>query len=129
MPSPYSQDLRERVVSAYLSGQGTYADVAVRFGVGVATVDRWLSRKRKTGSVVPDPMGGDRNGKFDEAAEAWLAAAVEDDPDATRQELMRLLQRERGLVVSGAAVQRALERLGLTRKKRLSMPRKGILSA
>ncbi len=61
-------------------------------------------------------MGGDRNGNFDAASEARLTGLIAEKSDRTRDELVILL-RERGLVVSPAAVQRALERLNLTRKK------------
>lgn len=122
MPAPYSNDLRERVVAAYLGGQGTYAEIAERFDVGVATVDRWVSRKRRSGSVAPDPMGGDRHSKFSPEAEARLAQMVSEQPDITRDELVKCVRDELDLVVSPAAVQRALVRLGLTRKKRLSTP-------
>lgn len=121
MPAPYSIDLRERVVRAYLSGNVTYADVAARFEVGEATVDRWMARYRRTTSVAPDPMGGDRHSKFDEASEQALRTFVEEDSDITRDELVRALA-ERGLVVSASTVQRALERNELTRKKRPSTP-------
>jgi transposase len=123
MPAPYSSDLRERVVAAYEKGEGTYVEIALRFGVGEATVDRWVSRKRRTGSVEPSPMGGDRNGKFDDAADACLLSAIDEAPDATRAELVSMLRGDRGLVVSPAAVQRAMERLNVTRKKRPSTRR------
>jgi putative transposase len=121
MPAPYSDDLRQRVVRAYLDGHGTYAEIAARFEVGVASVDRWVSRFRRTASVSPDPMGGDRNGKFDEDSEEALRYLVSAKPDATREELKDALEAEIELSVSGSAVQRALERLKLTRKKRRSM--------
>ena len=120
MPAPYSLDLRERVIAAYDPERETYASVAARFAVGVATVDRWVSRHRKRGSVRPDAMGGDRHSKFDAESEARLCAMVEADPDATRVELVEKLRVEVGLTVSSSAVQRALERLGLSRKKRRS---------
>jgi transposase len=124
MPAPYSLDLRKRVVEAYDDGAGgTYVEIAIRFDVGEATVDRWVSRHRRTGSIAPDAMGGRRHGKFDAAADAKLAAMVAEDVDATRIELMERLREELGLVVSHSAVQDALQRLGLTRKKRLSMRR------
>ena len=124
MPAPYSIDLRKRVVEAYNEGAGgTYVEIAIRFDVGEATVDRWVSRHRRTGSVAPDAMGGRRHGKFDAVVDAKLAAMVAEDVDATRLELMERLRDELGLVVSHSAVQDALVRLGLTRKKRLSMRR------
>ena len=123
MPAPYSQDLRKRAVNAYLSGDATYEEVAERFAIGPATVNRWVSRQRTKGSLDPDPMGGDRHSKFDNAAEARLAAMVEEDIDATRDELVKKVRDELGLNVSGSAIQRALQRLGLTRKKRHSTHR------
>ena len=123
MPAPYSDDLRIRVVRAYLNGEGTYADIAIRFDIGVASVDRWISRFRSTESVSPDPMGGDRHSKFDADSERTLVRLVREQPDITRVELVDALRESIGLVVSESAVQRALERLELTRKKRPSMLR------
>lgn len=125
MPAPYSDDLRQRVVNAYLDGHGTYVEIADRFQIGEATVNRWVSRYRRTNSVSPDAMGGDRHSKFDEDSERVLSYLVFEQPDATRAELGAALAKELQLVVSDSAVQRALERLGLTRKKRPSMPLNG----
>lgn len=119
LPAPYSNDLRNRVVDAYLGGHGSYAEIGDRFDVGEATVDRWVGRFRRANSVAPDPMGGDRHSKFSAADEQTLRQLVADDPDITRDELVRALAGG-GLQVSTAAVQRALERNGLTRKKRRS---------
>ena len=123
MPAPYSVDLRKRVVKAYLSGHGTYIEVAVRFNVGPATVIRWVMRQRTSGSLEPDPMGGDRHSKFDKESEERLAAMVQADIGATREELVSQVRDELGLHVSPSAIQRALTRLRLTRKKRLSTHR------
>jgi putative transposase len=123
MPGPYSLDLRDRVVHAYLSGEGTYREISIRFEVGEATVDRWVARQRRNGSVDPDPMGGNRIGKFDEASERRLVEMVAADPGATLPELVKELRKELGLEVSPAAVSRALIRCHITRKKRPSMRR------
>lgn len=120
MPAPYSDDLRERVVGAYLSGLGTYGEVGDRFSVGEATVNRWVNRFRRTRSVSPDPMGGDRHSKLDEAGRDLVRQLVEEQPDITRQELVAELATH-DLPVSTSCVQRALEALELTRKKRRSM--------
>src|SRR3954452_22790046 len=44
-------DLRERVVAAVDAGM-TQRQAAVRFGVSLRTVERYLARRRATGSLV-----------------------------------------------------------------------------
>ena len=68
-------------------------------------------------------MGGDRHSKFDKESEARLAAMVVADVGTTREELVTRVRNELGLKVSPSAIQRALARLRLTRKKRLSTRR------
>ena len=51
MARSYSLDLRERVVSAVLSGE-TCRSVARTFNVSVASVVKWSQRKRETGSAA-----------------------------------------------------------------------------
>ena len=47
-----SVDLKRRLVEAYASGRTrTYEETAEMFGVGRATVDRALRRKRETGDL------------------------------------------------------------------------------
>lgn len=60
MAKPYSNDLRERVVSAVEEDGLSRHQAAARFAVGVSTVIRWVARFRETGSVAPDKMGGNR---------------------------------------------------------------------
>ena len=37
-------DLRQRILEAYLTHEGTWEEIACRFQVGVATVDRLVGR-------------------------------------------------------------------------------------
>jgi transposase len=53
-----SLDLRRRIVAAYERDEGTYFELAQRFGVGEATVSRLLRRQRELGHVVPEVAGG-----------------------------------------------------------------------
>ena len=59
MSRPYSNDLRERVVTDMSSGRSARA-AAARFGVSVATAVRWSQRYRRTGGVAPGKIGGHR---------------------------------------------------------------------
>ena len=99
MPRPCSIDLRRRVVEAYENNEGTYEEIAARFQVGEASVDRWLALKREQGSVEPKQMGGRRYCSFDEDAEEVLRFLVFENPDSTRDELVDQLAQEIGAVV------------------------------
>jgi transposase len=124
MPRAISRDLRIRVVEAYKNGEGTYRQLAERFGVGEASVDRWIAQDRRTGDVTPRPQGGRRTGKIGAAEQALLAEWIREDPDVTLEDLQRRLEDEHGLKVHLSNVHRHVIRLGFRRKKKpLSTPR------
>jgi transposase len=109
----YSMDLRQRVVAACDSRDGTREQIAARFSVSVRWIGGLLRRRRETGSIAPRPHGGGRAPAFDESAAARLREAVRADDDATLEELREAA----GVACSAPAVCRALRRMGITRKK------------
>ena len=112
MASPYSQDLRDRVLAAYDRGMPT-KQIAEVFDVSRAWARRLKQRRRETGETSPRPMGGATVIKIDMAR---LAELVREQPDATLKELRERL----GIVCAESAVCMALKRLGLSFKKRRS---------
>jgi transposase len=112
MATPYSQDLRKRVLAAYDRGVPT-KDIAAFFQVSPAWARRLRQRRRETGEVAPRPMGGATVIKIDMTR---LAELVRQQPDATLKELRERL----GNVCSESAICLALQRLGLSFKKRRS---------
>ena len=58
MPNPYPTALRERAVRAYESNDETYVEVAERFAIGEATLQRWVRRQRDTGVLDPLAKAG-----------------------------------------------------------------------
>ncbi len=114
----YSMDLRERVVAACDEGLDTRAEIAERLSVSESWIRRLLQRRRQTGSIAPKPRGGGQPPAFDGAAAERLREAVTADPDATLKELAVAS----GVACSTAATDRALRRLGITRKKSRSGP-------
>jgi transposase len=118
MAGAYSMDLRRRVVSAYLAGEGTYPEIAARFAVGEATAKRWVLRHRRTGSVKADAMGGARHErKIDEVGMEFIRQTLVDVPDSTANELVAAYSEEFGVAVSRSTMQRAIARSGFTRKR------------
>jgi transposase len=116
MPAPYEQDLRDRVLAAYDRGKQT-KEIADTMGVSPAWARRVKQVRREEQRTTRLPMGGARVIKVDLAQ---LRQLVEQQPDATIPELhQRLGGNER---CSESAVGMALQRLGLSFKKRRCMP-------
>jgi transposase len=108
--------LRERVVAAYEAGKGTYPELAELFGVGEASVKRWVWLKRKLGDLSPKPAGGGRRSTITlQDIEQGLVAC----PDATALELTVEINRPRPKQgrVHVSSTKRALSRHGFVVKK------------
>lgn len=111
-----SMDLRRRIVHTYVSGlTATYAATAALFGVGEATVNRLLRRKRETGDVLPKPRGGDLRRSVDLE---WLKENAQDDPDARLVDRIAAWEEKSGRRVSVGAMWNALQAISWTHKKR-----------
>ncbi|MCB9683338.1 MAG: transposase [Alphaproteobacteria bacterium] len=129
MPKALSLDLRTRVVQAYLNGTETQQQVADRFGVGVASLVRWLRLQRESGSLKPRPSDGAPAPKLDANGLQVLAGLVAEQNDLTNAEYAMQLEDLLGITVSRSTVIRAFKRLGYTRKKRRLSLRNGDSSA
>ena len=58
MAEAYPIELRERAVRAYEAGEGSAVTIAEQFGIGEATMKRWLWRYRDHGDLTPTKKGG-----------------------------------------------------------------------
>ena len=114
MPAPYGQDLRDRILAAYDRGKRT-KEIADTFGVSPAYARRVKQVRREQRRTTRLPMGGVRVVKIDLE---HLRKLVEEQPDATIPELHERLGKDR---CSESAVGMALQRLGLSFKKRRFM--------
>lgn len=115
MPAPYGQDLRDRILAAYDRGKKT-KEISDTFGVSPAWARRVKQVRREQKRTTRRPMGGARVVKIDMEA---LRKLVDEQPDATIPELHERLGKS---CCSESAVGMALLRLGLSFKKRRSMP-------
>ncbi|WP_019500273.1 IS630 transposase-related protein [Pseudanabaena sp. PCC 6802] len=117
-----SEDLRARVVAAYQSGQTTMQAVAERFAVKRGWVNEIVQRYKRTGNVAPSPRGGGAIAKLGEQHYPVLADIVERQNDATLAEIAVQLAERTGVKVSPATICRTLQKIELSRKKKLSTP-------
>ena len=104
-------------------GNGLSCHVAAhQFGVSPSSAIRWMAMWRKTGSVEPLKIGGDRWSYLIEEHSGWLLDRVSAVPDITLRELRDGLA-ERGLKTSQNALHNFFKRHDLTYKKRRLMQR------
>lgn len=115
MGKPYSDDLRDRVVTAMAVGRSC-RDVGAAFNVAPSTAGNWYRQYRHTSSYSARPMGGDRRSKLLRHAD-WIAERLVATPELTLDEVQEDLAR-RGVLVSYSSVWRTVKRLGLRHKKK-----------
>src|SRR4051812_3301926 len=113
--TPYSQDLRQRIVDTIQRGEGTIRQVADRFLVSISFVTRLLHLYRGTGAVEPRPHGGGNPAVLTPEDLERLREFIRQRPDATLEECRAHL----GASCSLMTISRALSRLGLPRKKKV----------
>jgi transposase len=123
---PYSIDLRIRVIEAYNRKEGSIRGLAKRFAVHWRTVANWLRRFAQEQSVGPRQQRHGPLPRLDEEGLEVLEQLRESQKDATRAELGHKLEARTGIRLSPSSVGRALERMGVTRKKRRPQPAKPI---
>src|SRR3954462_11931406 len=84
--TPYSQDLRQRVLDTVRRGEGSLRQIADRFLVSVSFVTRLLRTHRDTGSLQPRLPGAKAPGRGNPARPppGGPPAAPRADPTAAR---------------------------------------------
>ena len=121
MARAYSQDLRDRVIDAGLSGMPA-RQAAARFGVGIATAIVWVRRARASGERTARRQGQPRRSKLDPYRDFLLDLIAATD-DITLVEMQERLAAERGIRASVGTIWTFLDRCHMTVKKRPPMPR------
>jgi transposase len=112
-----SVEIRRAIVRLYEDEDLSYDEIAEVIGVGRATVNRVLRRHRQTGRVEPLPRGGGNKSPIHDRVASLLVAIVTKLPDATVEEITAALSERASITTSRSAVQRALTRLGYSKKR------------
>src|SRR4028119_1235166 len=100
---------------------GSQRQLAKRFRVSLTFIENLWKRYRTNGTVEPRAHGGGRLAKLSPEQETVLATVVEEDNDAILVELCDRLEQRVGVRISLATMGRIVQKLKLTRKKKLCM--------
>jgi transposase len=129
----YSKDLRIKALGALDRGMARKEAVST-FGVSLATLKRWLKRRREGEDLAPKPSPGRTPTILaTQKQRGALWSQLEENDDATLVRHCELWERRTGVGVSVATMSRAVRTLGWSYKKSRWWPpsetkRKGALS-
>lgn len=112
-----SLDLRERILSSYDRKEGTRLEMAVRYRVSLGMVKKLLQQRRRTGDIRPRHYRSGRKPLILAGHQQQMRGLLARKPDLTLKELRQAV----ALNCTLPAIHYALQRLGLTYKKRHSM--------
>jgi transposase len=107
--SPYSIDLREKVINFLKSGK-SQTEASIVFGINRMTVNKWYSRYKNEGHYLPKV----RLGSKPNIDTGFFIEYVKTHPDATSEDIGRHF----GISASGARYW--LRRVGFSYKKKTS---------
>jgi len=115
----YSADLRQKIGAAYENGAGTLDEIADVFSIARRSVASYLKLHRSGASLQPKPHGGGVAFSLTEKHLTALQQRVAEKNDLTLDELVAYLKGRENVTVHRSTVCRALQRIGLPRKKRV----------
>ncbi len=118
----YSVDLRQKIIDAHNQQGESQRQLAKRFRVSLSFIENLLKRYRTEQTVEPRRHGGGRLAKLSPEQESVLETLLEEDNDAILVELCARLEQRVGVRVSRATMGRIVQKLKLTRKKKLCTP-------
>ncbi len=108
MARAYSQDLRERVIEAGMTGP-SLRQAGKRFGVAASTAIGWVKRLCVDGERTARRQGRPCGSKLDPHRD-FLLSRLADEPDMTLQKMQHLLCEERGVRASLSTIWGLLNR-------------------
>jgi transposase len=120
MPAPLSLDLRQRIILAYQTKEGSQRQLAKRFKVSLSFVRDLLRRYRETGKIEPKPHGGGAVAKLETKHLPIIKTLVDNQPDALLEELCERFTEQTMVQVGTSTMQRAVQNLKLSVKKNIS---------
>ncbi len=115
---PLSLDLRQRIISVYEQKTISIRQIAERFDVAKSCVQKLIKQHKETGKINPKRQGGNVPPKVQGEDLVTLVEIIENNNDATLEELGELLKAQTEITISRATMGRISHNLDYTVKKR-----------
>ena len=115
---PYSIDFRQKIIEVYEQEKISIRNLAQRFYVTKSFIQKLLKQYQETGDIKPKRQGGNSPPKVQGADLVTLTEIIENNNDATLEELCELLKDQTGIEVSRATMGRKASKIGLYIQKK-----------
>jgi len=115
---PYSNDLRQRVITCYQNGEGSYSKLSKRFQVHFQTVRNWVVAAQTENRLTPKPHQSGNCSPLQAEHRDFLLSLYAEQCDLTHREVCQKLKEEYGMKISISSFSYALKRLKIPRKKK-----------
>lgn len=114
----YSTDLRQKIIETKIETQETDQKIAERFRVSRSFVNKLVRQYKERGDYHPLPRGGGAQSKLTRDNQALIIQLVEEDNDATLEQLQSRFREKTEVNISISTICRFLQKEELTRKKK-----------
>lgn len=114
----YSLDLRQKIIDVYAEGNISQRQLAKQFRVALSFVEKLLKQHRDTGVITPKVRTEQTPTKLNTEQLTVLKQIVEANSDATLDELRYQLEQQTQVRIGRSTVDRMLQKLNLTVKKK-----------
>lgn len=122
MARPYSDDLRKKLLEAHDRGEGSLAELAVRFGVSRAWAWKISSARRRSGEFARASYRPGPRSRLDRQV---LARLLAEHPDWTLRQLQSSLAEQSGILFSASCLWLHLKQMRFRLKKSRSTQASG----
>jgi len=123
MASPYSDDLRRKLLEAHDRGKGTLEGLAEQFGVSLGYAKKISASRRHSGRMERVRHRQGRTSRVTSLVEDRLRALLREQADLTLEELQRQLREQMGVSLGVTRLWVVLRQMKLRLKKSRFMRR------
>lgn len=115
---PYPVEFRAKIIEVWQKDQLSIRQLAKQFRVSKSFIQKVVKQYKETGDLRPLPQGGICPPKINNEQIVDLVAIIEENNDATLEELCELLNDKKEVKVSKSTMGRIIKRLNYTLKKK-----------
>ena len=115
---PYPVEFRAKIIEVWQKDQLSIRKLAKQFQVSKSFIQKFIKQYKETGELRPLPQGGSCPSQINNEQMVDWVVIIDENNDATLEELCELLNEKRKVKVSKSTMGRITQKLNYTLKKK-----------